>query len=109
MDVKLTLCYTLILLISISSAEDVKLIVKGVTNIAITDEHFICATLDWWPENKCNYNQCPWGKSGILNLVNLLLNFMSRQYFHLTSIFYPKYIYIISNLCDAFSTFTGFG
>jgi heparanase 1 len=73
MDVKLTLCYTLIFLFSISSAEDIKLIVKGVTNIATTDEHFICATLDWWPENKCDYNQCPWGKSGILNLVNLLL------------------------------------
>ncbi|WJX24251.1 heparanase [Trifolium repens] len=68
MDVKLTLCYTLIFLFSISSAEDIKLIVKGVTNIATTDEHFICATLDWWPENKCDYNQCPWGKSGILNL-----------------------------------------
>ncbi|KAK2449565.1 heparanase protein [Trifolium repens] len=68
MDVKSTICYTLILLFSISSAEDIKLIVKGVTNIATTDEHFICATLDWWPENKCDYNQCPWGKSGILNL-----------------------------------------
>ncbi|KAL0293417.1 UNVERIFIED_CONTAM: Heparanase-like protein 2 [Sesamum radiatum] len=21
-----------------------------------------------WPETKCNYNQCPWGKAGILNL-----------------------------------------
>ncbi|KAK6133885.1 hypothetical protein DH2020_032375 [Rehmannia glutinosa] len=22
--------------------------------------NFICATLDWWPQTKCNYNQCPW-------------------------------------------------
>lgn len=54
---------------SFSSSEDVKLKVKGVTNIATTDENFICATLDWWPSNKCDYNQCPWGKAGILNLV----------------------------------------
>ncbi|QHO37578.1 Heparanase-like protein [Arachis hypogaea] len=53
---------------SFSSSEDVKLKVKGVTNIATTDENFICATLDWWPSNKCDYNQCPWGKAGILNL-----------------------------------------
>ncbi|KAL0327135.1 UNVERIFIED_CONTAM: Heparanase-like protein 2 [Sesamum angustifolium] len=48
--------------------EEVKLTVRGATSIAKTDENFICATLDWWPETKCNYNQCPWGKAGILNL-----------------------------------------
>ncbi|KAL2233518.1 UNVERIFIED_CONTAM: Heparanase-like protein 1 [Sesamum indicum] len=48
--------------------KEVKLTVRGVTSIAKTDENFICATLDWWPETKCNYNQCPWGKAGILNL-----------------------------------------
>ncbi|AES96970.2 putative glycosidase [Medicago truncatula] len=67
MDVK-ALFYILLLLFTISSAEDVLLNVKGVTNIATTDNNFICATLDWWPENKCDYNQCPWGKAGILNL-----------------------------------------
>ncbi|XLS85052.1 hypothetical protein HN51_035218 [Arachis hypogaea] len=50
------------------SSSDVKLKVKGVTNIATTDENFICATLDWWPSNKCDYNQCPWENAGILNL-----------------------------------------
>lgn len=49
-------------------AEEVKLRVKGATSIAKTDENFICATLDWWPDTKCNYNQCPWGRAGILNL-----------------------------------------
>ncbi|KAF1889608.1 hypothetical protein Lal_00024935 [Lupinus albus] len=56
------------LLFSLSSAEDVKVSVKSVTSIANTDENFICATLDWWPSNKCDYNQCPWGQAGILNL-----------------------------------------
>ncbi|XP_071937503.1 uncharacterized protein [Coffea arabica] len=51
-----------------AAAEQVKVKVKGVTSIAKTDGNFICATLDWWPEDKCDYNQCPWGKAGILNL-----------------------------------------
>ncbi|KAK4430057.1 Heparanase-like protein 2 [Sesamum alatum] len=58
----------LVSLFSLSYAEEVKLTVKGVTSIAKTDDNFVCATLDWWPETKCNYNQCPWGKAGILNL-----------------------------------------
>ncbi|KAG4128326.1 hypothetical protein ERO13_D09G014500v2, partial [Gossypium hirsutum] len=40
----------------------------GATPIAETDDNFVCATLDLWPTEKCNYNQCPWGKAGILNL-----------------------------------------
>ncbi|KAL2319976.1 hypothetical protein Fmac_028945 [Flemingia macrophylla] len=68
MDVKVSLCYLVLLLFSLSSAEDVKLGVKRVTSIAITDNNFICATLDWWPANKCNYGDCPWGQTGILNL-----------------------------------------
>ncbi|XP_057949309.1 heparanase-like protein 2 [Malania oleifera] len=53
---------------SLSLAEDVKVVVEGVTSIATTDDNFVCATLDWWPSGKCDYNQCPWGKAGILNL-----------------------------------------
>ncbi|KAL9166077.1 hypothetical protein ABFS82_05G005600 [Erythranthe guttata] len=49
-------------------AEEVKVAVKGAAPIASTDENFICATLDWWPQTKCNYNQCPWGNAGIPNL-----------------------------------------
>lgn len=37
--------------------------------IAETDDNFVCATLDWWPHDKCNYNQCPWGHSSAINLV----------------------------------------
>lgn len=54
----------------LSYAEEVKVMVKSVTSIAKTDDNFICATLDWWPHNKCDYNQCPWENAGILNLVN---------------------------------------
>ncbi|KAL2326161.1 hypothetical protein Fmac_025219 [Flemingia macrophylla] len=67
-DVKVSLCYLVLFLFSLSSAEDVKLVVKGVTSIATTDNNFICATLDWWPANKCDYGDCPWGQTSILNM-----------------------------------------
>ncbi|THU65236.1 hypothetical protein C4D60_Mb05t01530 [Musa balbisiana] len=47
---------------------DVTIIVKGSDLAAETDDTFVCATLDWWPHDKCNYNQCPWGQSSVLNL-----------------------------------------
>ncbi|XP_010923582.1 heparanase-like protein 2 isoform X1 [Elaeis guineensis] len=47
---------------------DVTVIVRGSATVAKTNDHFVCATLDWWPPEKCNYNQCPWGQSSILNL-----------------------------------------
>ncbi|KAF8005706.1 hypothetical protein BT93_K0097 [Corymbia citriodora subsp. variegata] len=44
------------------------LIVDGGNTIAQTDDNFICATLDWWPHDKCNYNICPWGYTSVINL-----------------------------------------
>ncbi|KAF5734673.1 putative Heparanase-2 [Tripterygium wilfordii] len=44
------------------------IIVDGSRSIAVNDDNFICATLDWWPHDKCNYNQCPWGYSSVTNL-----------------------------------------
>jgi heparanase 1 len=75
-----SLCFS-----SLCAADDVKVFVQGVTSIAKTDDNFICATLDWWPSEKCDYNQCPWGKAGLLNLVCLLLlllfvNFFAAEY-----------------------------
>lgn len=66
----LLLTVTLLLLLSshFSSGEQVKVNVETTTSIAETDDNFICATLDWWPVDKCDYGQCPWGKAGILNL-----------------------------------------
>ncbi|KAG9439726.1 hypothetical protein H6P81_019891 [Aristolochia fimbriata] len=55
-------------LFQLGYGDDVKVSVKSVTTIATTDDTFVCATLDWWPSGKCNYGQCPWGLTSILNL-----------------------------------------
>jgi heparanase 1 len=47
---------------------DVTVIVRGSETIASTSDEFICATIDWWPPEKCNYDQCPWGRASVLNL-----------------------------------------
>ncbi|XP_057958266.1 heparanase-like protein 3 isoform X1 [Malania oleifera] len=31
-------------------------------------EDFVCATLDWWPSDKCDYGTCSWGNASLLNL-----------------------------------------
>ncbi|KAK8684464.1 hypothetical protein V6N13_040491 [Hibiscus sabdariffa] len=52
-------------------AEDVSygtIVVDGTTSIAKTDDNFICATLDWWPPDKCDYDQCPWHYASVINL-----------------------------------------
>uniref|UniRef100_A0ACD5ZFG1 Uncharacterized protein n=1 Tax=Avena sativa TaxID=4498 RepID=A0ACD5ZFG1_AVESA len=36
--------------------------------VAETDDAFVCATLDWWPPEKCDYGTCAWGHAGLLNL-----------------------------------------
>lgn len=42
--------------------------VNGTTSIGFVDEDFICATLDWWPSQKCDYGTCSWGNASLLNL-----------------------------------------
>ncbi|KAG5027951.1 hypothetical protein JHK87_011465 [Glycine soja] len=44
------------------------ILVDGIQAIAETDDNFICATIDWWPHDKCDYNYCPWGDSSAVNL-----------------------------------------
>ncbi|KAL6958780.1 heparanase [Sarracenia purpurea var. burkii] len=61
-------CVVVSWILAVGLSEEVKVRVESKTSIAKTDDNFICATLDWWPSNKCDYNQCPWGKAGILNL-----------------------------------------
>ena len=36
--------------------------------VAETRRDFICATLDWWPESKCDYGRCAWSGASVLNL-----------------------------------------
>lgn len=38
--------------------------------LATTDEAFLCATLDWWPPDKCDYGTCAWGQASVLHLVS---------------------------------------
>ncbi|KAM0847660.1 hypothetical protein ACQ4PT_054879 [Festuca glaucescens] len=42
--------------------------VDGRRAIASTSEDFVCATLDWWPPDKCDYGTCSWGRASLLNL-----------------------------------------
>ncbi|CAI9754087.1 unnamed protein product [Fraxinus pennsylvanica] len=50
------------------NADDVRLVIHTNTTTAETDDNYVCATLDWWPHDKCNYNQCPWEYSSVINL-----------------------------------------
>lgn len=52
--------------------------VDGRRAIASTAEDFICATLDWWPPDKCDYGTCAWGRAGLLNLVTSFLSLALR-------------------------------
>lgn len=52
----------------------VTIIVRGSATIAQTNNDFVCATIDWWPPEKCNYNHCPWGQASVLNLVTFRLS-----------------------------------
>ncbi|XP_012067747.1 heparanase-like protein 2 [Jatropha curcas] len=68
---KLAIYYILVSwfsLTTLSQKEDVRIVVKGKASIAKTDDSFVCATLDWWPSSKCNYDQCPWGETGLFTL-----------------------------------------
>lgn len=55
--------------------EDASVRVRGTSIIAETDDNFICATLDWWPPDKCNYGNCPWGEASVFNLVIIVDHF----------------------------------
>jgi heparanase len=49
------------------------LLVNGAQAKAQTDDNFICATIDWWPHDKCNDGYCSWGHSSIVNLVSIFV------------------------------------
>jgi len=45
-------------------------VVDARSAVAATDDDFVCATLDWWPPDKCDYGTCSWGLASLLNLVS---------------------------------------
>ncbi|PON89862.1 Glycoside hydrolase [Trema orientale] len=42
--------------------------VNGTAPIGRIDDDFVCATIDWWPTQKCDYGTCSWGRASLLNL-----------------------------------------
>ncbi|XP_071688508.1 heparanase-like protein 3 [Rutidosis leptorrhynchoides] len=42
--------------------------VNGSSSIGYIDDDFVCATLDWWPPEKCDYGTCSWANASLLNL-----------------------------------------
>lgn len=58
--------------ISVSSKAlvgDGTVFIDGKAAIGRIDDDFVCATLDWWPPEKCDYGTCSWGHASLLNLV----------------------------------------
>ncbi|QHN93353.1 Heparanase-like protein [Arachis hypogaea] len=52
-----------------SGHEAVKgIMILGKSHIGRIDDDFVCATLDWWRPQKCDYGTCRWGHASLLNL-----------------------------------------
>lgn len=45
--------------------------------LATTDAAYVCATLDWYPSDRCSYGSCSWAQAGILTLVSKLYRISS--------------------------------
>ncbi|CAN1287818.1 Heparanase-like protein 3 [Linum perenne] len=56
------------LVILVANAESSTVFINGSSRIGRTDSDFVCATLDWWPPEKCDYGTCSWGSASLLNL-----------------------------------------
>lgn len=50
--------------------------INGNSAIGNIDDDFVCATLDWWPPEKCDYGRCSWGLASLLNLVFFFFFFL---------------------------------
>ncbi|KAF3323363.1 heparanase-like protein 2 [Carex littledalei] len=61
-------CLILAISASPSLADNVTVTVRAITAIQETDGNLVCATIDWWPKEKCDYGWCPWYNSSIINL-----------------------------------------
>ena len=52
-----------------SQVENGSVLIDGENGIAEIDSNFICATMDWWPPEKCDYGTCSWDHASLLNVV----------------------------------------
>lgn len=48
-----------------------KIVVDGTTEIAETDDTYICATIDWWPSDYCRYGSCTWQNASAITMVRI--------------------------------------
>ncbi|CAI0415199.1 unnamed protein product [Linum tenue] len=62
---------------STTAAVEGTVVINGSSRIGRTNPNFICATLDWWPPEKCDYGTCSWGRASLLNLFFFYLFFCS--------------------------------
>ncbi|KAL3840735.1 hypothetical protein ACJIZ3_025326 [Penstemon smallii] len=62
------LCFSFICHVNADVTVEGTVYIDGRSPIAKTDNDFICATLDWWPPDKCDFGNCSWGKASLLNL-----------------------------------------
>lgn len=51
-----------------SKVENGTVLIDGESGIAEIDTNFICATMDWWPPEKCDYGSCSWDHASLLNV-----------------------------------------
>ena len=69
-----------------ATCENGRVWIDGKSKIAETDSDFICATMDWWPPEKCDYGTCSWGHSSLLNVVTF--SFLFSTYLWLDNQFF---------------------
>ncbi|XP_078437591.1 heparanase-like protein 1 isoform X2 [Wolffia australiana] len=62
------LIFFILPLLCTSDSEYATVVVRVQAAVAETYDNFICATIDWWPPEKCNFGHCPWGLASALNL-----------------------------------------
>jgi len=70
--------------------------------IGTIDGDFVCATLDWWPPDKCDYGRCSWGLASLLNLVFLLsflLFLMADEFLEVCFFFFFWLLSFVNILC----------
>ncbi|XP_076953978.1 heparanase-like protein 3 [Bidens hawaiensis] len=63
--------FMLIMLLFVLMDSDVEngwVSIDGESGIAEIDSEFVCATMDWWPPDKCDYGTCSWAQASLLNV-----------------------------------------